>query len=346
MITIDGSYGEGGGQIVRTALALSSITGKAVEIINVRANRQKPGLQPQHLTGVLACAQIAKAEIEGATLNATRLAFSPRRIKGGEYVFDVEQTIGRGSAGSVALILQAVLLPLCRADSPSHLILRGGTHVSRSPSFQYLDEVFLPMVRTMGVQAELDLVRWGFYPIGKGEVIARVTPVPRLTPLSLEEPGALKRISGVSAVANLPLSIAERQQHAALVLLKSAGIAGDIRLLSAPAVGRGTACFLKAEVEHGAAGFCSLGAIAKRAETVGHEAAQECLDFLKTGTTVDRHLADQLLPYLVLVEEPSSVTTEEVTSHLLTNLWVIGHFVDREVRVEGALGEQGRLIVE
>ena len=346
MITIDGSYGEGGGQIVRTALALSSITGKAVEIINVRANRQKPGLQPQHLTGVLACAQIAKAEIEGATLNATRLAFSPRQIKGGEYVFDVEQTIGRGSAGSVALILQAVLLPLCRADSPSHLILRGGTHVSRSPSFQYLDEVFLPMVRTMGVQAELDLVRWGFYPIGKGEVIARVTPVPRLTPLSLEEPGELKRISGISAVANLPLSIAERQQHAALALLKSAGIAGDIRLLSAPAVGRGTACFLKAEVEHGAAGFCSLGAIGKRAETVGHEAAQECLDFLKTGTAVDKHLADQLLPYLALAEGPSSVTTEEVTSHLLTNLWVIGHFVEREVRVEGALGERGRLILE
>ena len=111
MITIDGSYGEGGGQILRTALALSTVTGKAVEIVNVRANRTKPGLQPQHLTGVLACAAIAHADIEGASLNSTRLAFAPRRITGGEYVFDVEQTIGRGSAGSVALILQAVLLP-------------------------------------------------------------------------------------------------------------------------------------------------------------------------------------------------------------------------------------------
>lgn len=345
MITIDGAHGEGGGQIVRTALALSAITGKAVEIINVRANRKKPGLQPQHLTGVLACAQIAKADIEGASLNSARLVFSPRRISGGEYVFDVEQTIARGSAGSVALVLQAILLPLCRADSPSHVILRGGTHVSRSPSFQYLDQVFLPMVRTMGVQAELDLVRWGFYPIGKGEVIARTIPAPRLTPLRIEEPGALKRISGVSAVANLPLSIAERQKHAALTLLKSAGLAGDIRVLSAPAVGRGTACFLKAEVEHGTAGFSSLGALGKRAETVGHEAAHECLAFLKTGAAVDKHLADQLLPYLALAEGPSSVTTEEVTTHLLTNLWVITRFLEREIRVEGALGEKGRVIM-
>ncbi len=345
MITIDGSHGEGGGQILRTALALSAITGKAVEIVNVRANRTKPGLQPQHLTGVLACAAIAHADLEGARLNSTHLAFAPRRITGGEYVFDVEQTIGRGSAGSVALILQAVLLPFCRADAPSRLILRGGTHVSRSPSVQYLDAVFLPTVRTMGVQADLDLVRWGFYPIGKGEVVARITPAPRLTPLRLDEPGALKAISGVSAVANLPLSIAERQKHAAITHLKSKGHTADIRIQSVPAVGRGTACFLKAELEGGAAGFAALGAIGKRAEQVGREAAQECLAFLKTGAAVDKHLADQLLPYLVLAEGSSSVTTEEVTSHLLTNLWVVTHFVDREVRVEGALGEKGRILV-
>ena len=345
MITIDGSHGEGGGQILRTALALSTVTGKAVEIVNVRANRAKPGLQPQHLTGVLACAAIAHADIEGASLNSTRLAFAPRRIAGGEYVFDVEQTIGRGSAGSVALILQAVLLPLCRADAPSRLILRGGTHVSRSPSIQYLDAVFLPTVRMMGVQADLDLVRWGFYPIGKGEVVARIVPAPRLTPLRLDEPGALKAITGVSAVANLPLSIAERQKQAALALLQSKGHTADIRVQSAPAVGRGTACFLKAELEHGAAGFAALGEIGKRAETVGREAAEACLAFLNTGASVDKHLADQLLPYLVLAEGPSSVTTEEVTSHLLTNRWVIGHFVEREVRVKGALGERGRLTV-
>ena len=293
MITIDGSYGEGGGQILRTALALSTVTGKAVEIVNVRAKRTKPGLQPQHLTGVLACAAIAHADIEGASLGSTRLAFAPRRITGGEYVFDVEQTIGRGSAGSVALILQALLLPLCRADAPSRLILRGGTHVSRSPSVQYLDAVFLPMVRTMGVQADLDLVRWGFYPIGKGEVEARVTPAPLLTPLRIEEPGALRAITGISAVANLPLTIAERQKHAALACLKSKDLTADIRVVSAPAMGRGTACLLKPEMEHGAAGFCSLGAIGKRAEQVGREAAQECLAFLKTGAAVDKHLADR-----------------------------------------------------
>jgi len=345
VITIDGSYGEGGGQIVRTALALSCVTGRAVEIRNVRATRKNPGLQPQHLTGVLACAQIARAEVDGAALGSNRLLFSPGRITGGEYTFDVEQTAGRGSAGSVSLILQAILLPLSRAASPSHIVLRGGTHVSRAPSVHYLTEVFLPTIRRLGLLADVELVRWGFYPIGKGEVIARITPCPELEGLTWDKPGPVTHASGISAVANLPRHIAERQKDAASQGLAAAGIAGDIHIIAAPAVGRGTVCFLKADIEGGAAGFCSLGEIGKRAETVGRDAAAECAAFLKTGAAVDRHLADQLLPYLALARGSSTVTAEAVTTHLLTNLWVVQHFVDRDVRVEGELEGNGRIEV-
>lgn len=345
MITIDGAYGEGGGQIVRTALALSCVTGREVEIVNVRANRANPGLQPQHLTGVLACAQISRAEVAGAVLGSRRLVFTPGRVSGGEYTFDVEHTAGKGSAGSVSLILQAILPPLCRAASPSRIVLRGGTHVSRSPSVHFLTEVFLPTIRRLGVQADVELVRWGFYPIGKGEVISHIRPCPNLEGLAWDRPGPVTRVSGISAVANLPRHIAERQKDAASQVLDAAGVARDIRVVSAPAVGRGTVCFLKAEIEGGAGGFGSLGEIGKRAEVVGCEAADECLTFLKSGAAVDRHLADQLLPYLALARGSSTVTTETVTTHLLTNLWVIRHFVDREVRVEGELEAAGRIVV-
>jgi RNA 3'-terminal phosphate cyclase (ATP) len=346
MMTIDGSYGEGGGQIVRTALALSCVTERAVEIVNVRANRKNPGLQPQHLTGVLACAQIAGAEVDGAALGSRRLIFTPGRITGGDYSFDVEQTAGKGSAGSVSLILQAILLPLSRASEPSRIVLRGGTHVSRSPSVHYLTDVFLPTIRRLGIQADVELVRWGFYPIGKGEAIARITPSPDLKGLTWDKPEPITRVSGISAAANLPRHIAERQQDAATRVLEAAGVACDIRIVDAPATGRGTTCFLRTDVQGGAGGFGALGAIGKRAEIVGREAAEECLTFVKNHAAVDRHLADQLIPYLALAHSPSIITTEEITTHLLTNLWVIRQVVEREVRVEGELGEKGRVVVD
>jgi RNA 3'-terminal phosphate cyclase (ATP) len=345
MITIDGAYGEGGGQIVRTALALSCVTGRAVEIVNVRKNRSKPGLQPQHLTGVLACALIGRAKVEGAALGSDRLLFSPARVTGGEYAFDVEQTAGKGSAGSVSLILQAILLPLSRADTPSRVVLHGGTHVPLSPSVQYLSDVFLPALRLLGIRAEIELIRWGFYPIGKGEIIARIEPSPDLRGLAWDKPGQVARVSGVSAVANLPRHIAERQRDAATQALATANVEADIRLVEAPSIGRGTFCFLRTESRHGAGGFGALGAIGKRAEIVGREAAEECLTFVQSGAAVDRHLADQLLPYLVFAHGPSTLTTEAVTTHLLTNRWVIRHFVDRQVSVEGELEAAGRIVV-
>ncbi len=345
MLKLDGSYGEGGGQILRTAFSLSCITGKPVEIYNIRAARKKPGLQPQHLTGVLGCAEIARAEVVGAELNSTRLVFIPKKHKGGEYLFDVEKTVGKGSAGSITLLLQAILLPLCLANGPSRLILRGGTHVTWSPSFHFFNEVLLPTLRKTGIQTHAELKQWGFYPIGKGEVSVEITPVKRLMPLQLENRGNLKRISGLSAAANLPAHIAQRQKEAALNLLRNEGYEADIEIVEAAAIGRGTFCFINPEFENGIAGFGALGEIHKRAETVGEEAARAFLDYMKSGAAVDLHLADQILPYLALAEGSSSYTTQEITRHLLTNIWVVQQFLEREIRVEGELKQAGRVTI-
>ncbi len=345
MLELDGSYGEGGGQILRTALSLSCITGNPVEIYNIRANRKNPGLQPQHLTGVLGCAEIAGAEVQGAELYSTHLRFTPGKISGGERLFDVEKTAGKGSAGSVTLLLQAILLPLCFAKSPSRLILRGGTHVPWSPSFHYFDEVLLPTLRKMGVQVQAELKQWGFYPIGKGEVMVEIAPVKGLRPLQMEDRGRLRGITGFSAVANLPLSIAQRQKDEALHLLGNEGYEVSLEVAEGPAVGRGTFCFIKPEFEHCVAGFGALGEIHKKAEIVGEEAAKGFLAYMNSGAAVDLHLADQILPFLAMAKGSSSYTFQEITRHLLTNIWVVQKFLEREVIVEGEIGKAGRVTI-
>lgn len=345
MLTIDGSYGEGGGQILRTALSLSCVTGRPVEIFNIRANRKRPGLQPQHLTVVLACRDISNAEIHGAELNSRSLVFIPQEIKGGEYLLDVEKTAGKGSAGSVTLILQAVLPPLCLVKSPSRLILKGGTHVPWSPPFHYCNEILIPFLKRIGAMIELRLERWGFYPLGKGEASAYINPTHTFAPLHIKERGKLKKISGLSSVANLPISIAQRQKDALLNLLRKSGIEPPVEVIEAPSIGKGTFCFIKAEFENSMAGFASLGAIGKKAETVGEETANGFLDFMNSNAAVDLHLADQIVPYLAMAEGKSSFTVQRITRHLLTNIWVVQQFFKREIEVEGALGESGRITI-
>ena len=168
MLSLDGSYGEGGGQILRTALSLAALTGVPVRIEGIRARRSKPGLRPQHLTAVQAVARISQAEVTGAHLGSQALTFKPRTPQGGHYRFDVAETTG--SAGAVTLVAQALLPPLLKAEAPATVILKGGTHVPWSPPAHYLSHVFLPALASMGAEVEMTLERWGWYPRGGGEV--------------------------------------------------------------------------------------------------------------------------------------------------------------------------------
>jgi RNA 3'-terminal phosphate cyclase (ATP) len=342
IVRIDGSYGEGGGQILRTSLALSCVLGRPFEIVNIRKSRRKPGLQPQHLTAVKAAETISRAKVTGAELSSMRLSFYPRAIPGGgEYHFDVSEK--KGSAGSTSLVLQTVLLPLARAQQKSRITVIGGTHVPWSPPFHYLRQVFLPLLGSLGVFAEIEIQKWGWYPMGGGIITAQLQPAQVLAPVSLIHRGSLVRITGVSAASNLPKEIPVRQQQRALKRLSARGIDARIDLVDAPSTGKGTFLLLIAEFGNITVGFGSLGEIGKRAEQVADEACDDLLAYTDTNGVLDPCLADQIIPWLALAGGKSSFTTSRITRHLLTNLWIVQQFLDLDIQVTGGEGTPGSI---
>jgi RNA 3'-terminal phosphate cyclase (ATP) len=333
MAVLDASHGEGGGQILRTALSLSVALGRPATLRHIRARRPRPGLQAQHLTVVRALAAISDAEVTGDALDSTEVAFVPRALRGGSYHFDIGAV--RSSAGAVALLFQALLLPLSLAAQPSRLRLRGGTHVPWSPPVPYLTAVFLPALRHVGVRADLTLHRWGWYPAGGGEVEASITPGGAWRSIQWARAIA-PTLEGISAVSRLPRSIAERQRARALERLEAAGLSATITVEEdRTALGPGTLAMLTAAGESARAGFSALGRRGVRAEAVADEAVDPLLGYLETGAAVDDHLADQLVPFLALADTPSTFTCPRLSSHLRTVAWV----VERMLPVRVALRE-------
>ena len=334
MVTLDASHGEGGGQVLRTALSLSVALGRPVTLDRIRIRRPKPGLQPQHLAVVRALAAVSDASVEGDALDSTRVVFFPRTLRGGDYSFDVGAT--RGSAGSVSLLLQALLLPLSLAAEPSRLTLKGGTHVPWSPTVHYVTAVFLPVLRHIGLQAEVKLSRWGWYPRGGGEIEAHIRPSRNWAGLRWETRTSSALVSGISAVSNLPLSIAERQRVRALARLRDRGLPADILCIEdTHALGPGTLLFLSAAGEHAAGGFSALGRRGIRAEAVADEAVDSLFSYFDSGAAVDDHLADQLVPFLALARTPSSLTCPIRSSHLETVTWVAEQLLPLQILLTG-----------
>jgi len=340
---IDGSQGEGGGQILRTSLAMSAVLKKPMVLKNIRAGRSKPGLQAQHLTCVNAVAEITHAQVAGGVLGSQELIFHPGPIRAGKYRFDVSDI--RASAGSVSLVFQSILLPLAFAEESSDITLLGGTHVPWSPPVHYLQLVFLPNIAKMGIKAELQLKTWGFYPRGGGEVYGKIHPA-KITGIDIKEPGELKRIKGISAVSNLPLEIATRQQDRALKVLKNSGFNASFQAMVAPSPGPGTGIFILTEFEKTLAGFSALGAKGKPASEVADEACKECTEFLKSDAGVDPHFADQLIPLIALAQGQSYFTTSRISLHLLTNIWVVEQFLPVKFKVDGQEGQPGYVSVD
>lgn len=343
MIKIDGSYGEGGGQILRTAMAFSCITGTPFEIYDIRRGRKRPGLNPQHLTGVRAAQAISNADVSGCELGSQKLSFSPKEVKGGEYVFDVSET--KGSAGSVTLVLQAILPPLAKAGRRSKVAVKGGTHVEWSPSFHYMRDVLIPFLSKMELKTGLEIEKWGWYPIGGGKAILSVGPYKKISPVNILERGRLVRLSGVSAVSNLPFSIAERQRDHGNWLLKGAGLCANIETINSPSIGKGSFFFLMAEFQNIKVGFSALGEMGKRAEDVAAEAVRQFIEFFSSEGALDPHLADQVVPYLSMCTAPSAFTTSRITRHLLTNVWVTQKFLPVKIEVEGREGGFGTILI-
>ena len=341
MIEIDGGHGEGGGQILRTALSLSCLFRKPFRMFDVRRGRPRPGLMPQHLAAVGAAGRISGAKVSGDTLGYTGLVFSPGEPRCGEIILDI------GTAGSTVLVLQTIVPALLFASGESDVVLSGGTHVPFSPSYHYAAGVFAPALRRLGLDVRLSIDSYGFYPRGGGTIRARLVPAREIAPLRAVEPGTLLAVTGESGAGNLPLAIAERQKEAALAkigpAIGGAGVRAEVRAVSVPTPGQGTFIFLMAESEGAAAGFCALGARGKRAEAVGAEAAGALLEHVATGAALDPRLADQVVPYLAMSGGESEFTTSRVTRHLLTNLWAVGLFRPFRYDVEGELGKPGRV---
>jgi RNA 3'-terminal phosphate cyclase (ATP) len=334
MLHLDGSYGEGGGQILRTALSLAAVTGVPVRIDRIRAGRPKPGLRPQHLTAVQALARVCQAEVTEAHIGSQALTFKPRVLKAGHYLFDVAEKTG--SAGAVSLIAQALLPPLLMAGAPTTVILKGGTHVPWSPPVHYLSHVFLPALAGLGATVELSLERWGWYPKGGGEVHVQISPVRTLIGVESRTPAAPVAFQALSAASKLPEHVARRQAARLTARLRESV---PVEIIPASGQDPGSFVFLWGP----RAGFSALGARGKPAEQVADEVAEAYLAFLKSRAALDRHLADQILLYLALAQGPSSFTTETVTSHLLTNVWAIEQFLGPKFEVRGSLGESGEI---
>lgn len=340
MIEIDGSWGEGGGQILRTSLSLSCLLNMPFRIYNIRKGRKKPGLMPQHLTAVRASALISGAHIEGDMEGSTELIFKPSETKAGDYFFDIT------TAGSVSLLAQCLLPALIFKEGNSTLTLMGGTHVPFSPVFHYISEAFLQMLRRLGISIEAEIERYGFYPRGGGKVRLRINgrrPEKRGF-IDMSDRGKILSAKGISGVANLPISIAERQREGFLGALRTASLPiSDIEPLEVDSQGQGTFFFFLIKAEGSISGFSSLGERGKRAEQVGEEVAKECLEYLGSGAALDPHMSDQIVLYLALLSEGAVFSTSKITRHLITNLWVIEKFLGTSYKIDGSEGGLGRI---
>ncbi|MEZ4409694.1 MAG: RNA 3'-terminal phosphate cyclase [Polyangiales bacterium] len=318
-ITLDGSEGEGGGQILRSALALSLVTGRPFRVVNVRAGRAKPGLLRQHLTALRAAAEVGGATVEGAELGSRAVDFAPGAVRGGAYTFTV------GSAGSAMLVLQAVLPALLTAAAPSELTLEGGTHNTMAPSFDFIERVFLPVVNRMGPTVTCALERAGFYPAGGGRATVRVTPSRSLARVELMERGAVLTRRVVARVAALSGSIAAREVKAALDVLGWDEGARVIEPLPRE-WGPGNVAFVEVACERATEIFMHHGERGRSAESVGAAAAEEARAWLGADVPVGEHLADQLLVPMALAGGGRFVTTAPST-HTTTNARVIERFL-------------------
>ena len=342
MKVIDGSFGEGGGQILRTAVALSCILGIPIKVINIRARRPEPGLKRQHITAINAAATLCNAVIEGLTIGSTTVTFNPGSIRAGAFKFNI------GTAGSITLVLQTLLPIMAFAPSSVEVTVSGGTDVPWSPPIDYLRGVVLHYLKLLGYRVNVDVFRRGHYPKGGGVVRVSVERPPRgFSGLNLERRGEVLYVEGRSHCVKLPKHVAERQARAAKERLREGGLAVPVRIevesyepTRDPHLGPGSGIVLWAVTSNKAVlGADSLGARGKRAEVVGAEAAEALIREVRSGMALDKHMSDNIVPYLALAKGTSLIGGSELTLHAYTNLWLINKIAGVGYELNGDLGK-------
>ena len=331
LIELDGSQGEGGGQILRTALSLSMVTGRAFRIINIRAKRPKPGLLRQHLTAIKAAQSISNAQVRGDIPGSDEIEFKPGKILPGPYSFAV------GTAGSATLVLQTILPPLMLAEAKSEITIEGGTHNAFAPPFDFLAESFLPLINQMGPQITAELERPGFYPAGGGRFTVDIAPCVTLKPLEVAERGDIASRCAVILTSGLSLNIAEREKA---VLHKRLGWPIDsLHIKDFPSsAGPGNAVIAKLRSTAVTAIFTSFGEKGRGAEAVAESLCNQVRRYLSAGAPVDEHLADQLLIPMAMAGA-GTFCAQSLTQHTRTNMDVITRFMDRRFQLRQQANE-------
>lgn len=324
MIEIDGSQGEGGGQILRTAIGLSAVTGNSTKIFNIRKGRPNPGLQAQHLVGIKAVSEICGGNLKGAELKSTEVEFTPGKIKGGNYKFDV------GTAGAVTLVLQSLVIPAVHADSEIGFELTGGTHVKWAPTAGYFRHIFSEFLKFIGIELKSETLKYGYYPKGGGKFSVNITPSD-LKNLSLQERGKLietEAWSNASEHLKTP-KVAERQLEAAEKIIP---LKRNIKYVDALSIG--SSITIASKFENCVLGSSVIGEKNKSAEKVGEDAANFLKKQIESEAVLDEWMSDQILPFLALAKGKSEFITSSLTKHAETNIWVIKKFLDVNFKVD------------
>ncbi|MBL7118743.1 RNA 3'-terminal phosphate cyclase [Candidatus Bathyarchaeota archaeon] len=333
MLEVNGQEKSGSGTILRLSIAFSSIIGEELHIYNIRKRRPKPGLRPQHLEAVLTAAKICNAKVEGAVLNSTEVWYSPGKIRSGRISASI------GTAGSIPMLLMTTL-PIC-AHSKGRIILdisQGGTDVKHAPTINYIDRVLLPTLKKMGIEASLEIKRYGYYPKGNGEVSITIDPPRKLGPLKLERFGKITQVEGISVATYLEdRKVAERQAKSAKECLARNGIECKITVVNdrSNKIQKGSSILIRTSTDTGVImGADSIGEIRKRSEQVGLEAARLMLREVERKATADVHLSDMIIPYVTSCDETSTFLCREITEHLDTNIWLAQKMLDARFKVE------------
>ena len=347
MIQIDGSFGEGGGQVLRTSIALSALLTRKIHIANIRAKRPNPGLRPQHITAVRAVAALCDAETSGLQIGSADLLFSPRKTVSGSFRFDV------GTAGSISLVLQALMPAAAFSSSGTEFDITGGTDVRWSPTIDYVRFVILPTLSRLGYAAELKLMRRGHYPKGGGRVSMKIQRCKGLNSLTLMKRQGVKEVRGVSHCVKLPSHVAQRQAAAAEDILKTLDqVTVNVELETYPretdphiAPGSGIVLYTS-EACGTILGADNVGERGKAAEQIGSEAAKLLVEEIESNAPVDRHMSDILIPYLAVADGRSEFRTSQITMHTTTNARIAELVSDAEVNIDGELGNPGTVKVK
>lgn len=323
MREIDGSYGEGGGQLLRTSVALAAITGQPARLYNIRAKRSNPGLAPQHLAAVKAVAALCSAEVEGLTVKSREITFRPGSIQGGQFEFAV------GTAGSITLVLQAALPVAVVCAEPSRITITGGTDVRAAPPLDYFRHVLLPLLSRIGVRAKIEVLCRGYYPRAGGRITVDVEPSRTLKPLVMVEPGDLAGIRGFAHISNLPAHIVHRMAASALAELSAfpAPAIDQVVLDGEKAIGSGGAIVLAADKNGTRLGASAIAQRGIPAERLGSLAGQLLREEILSGATLDIHASDQVLIYLALAGGASSFLARSLSSHTATTMWLLQQFL-------------------